>query len=369
MSAPTVVGYAFPWDVIGDDRALERFARVGIDELMVAASYHETRAATPLHPRHTIIRARHAAYYGRIEPQAWGRLIPPSPAWMGEPDSFGSAYEAAAGAGMPVSAWIVLTHNAELGARYPDLCIVNAWGDCFEWALCPTSPDVVEYACTLVTETLSGRSLAGAVLESAGPMGVDHRGAYDKTDLAGWTVDDRALLSLCFCRSCLAAYAEAGIDARELSDRVRSGDSVHPAVVEAFRVRLQKSSDFAARVLAAARAAAPHARLTLHGNPAARSAGPFAPVSGRIADSVDSLVVSGWDPTAIGGLLESARALAPSRRLGLYVRPEFESPALDGLGVSPDELHLYHLGLCGEVGLASLAGLASTFRSRTAALR
>ena len=44
------VGYAYQWDYIGDPAAASRAATLGLDAVAVAASYHSTRAATPLHP-------------------------------------------------------------------------------------------------------------------------------------------------------------------------------------------------------------------------------------------------------------------------------------------------------------------------------
>ena len=46
----SVTGYAYPWDYLDDDGAAARAASLGIDVVALAASYHATRVATPLHP-------------------------------------------------------------------------------------------------------------------------------------------------------------------------------------------------------------------------------------------------------------------------------------------------------------------------------
>lgn len=56
-----LVGDAYAWDYAGDPAAAPRAARLGLDAVAVAASYHATRAATPLHPEHRFHDAEQAA--------------------------------------------------------------------------------------------------------------------------------------------------------------------------------------------------------------------------------------------------------------------------------------------------------------------
>ena len=58
-----VAGHAYPWDVLGDGAFPGRVRDLGIGTVTLAASYHSTRAATPLHPRHQVVTAGHAALY------------------------------------------------------------------------------------------------------------------------------------------------------------------------------------------------------------------------------------------------------------------------------------------------------------------
>ena len=52
------VGYAYPWDYVGDPAAAGRAAKLGLDSVAVAAAYHATRAGTPLHPDHRVFDAK-----------------------------------------------------------------------------------------------------------------------------------------------------------------------------------------------------------------------------------------------------------------------------------------------------------------------
>ncbi|MEJ8646276.1 hypothetical protein WKI68_43585 [Streptomyces sp. MS1.HAVA.3] len=79
----TATGYAYPWDFAGDPAATDRAHEAGVETVAVAANYHSTRAATPLHPRHRLVDAEHAACYLPIRPAAWQgmRLVPRVPGW------------------------------------------------------------------------------------------------------------------------------------------------------------------------------------------------------------------------------------------------------------------------------------------------
>ena len=50
-----IVAHAYPWDVLGDPHFVDRARALGVAEISLAASYHSTRAATPLHPAHKVV--------------------------------------------------------------------------------------------------------------------------------------------------------------------------------------------------------------------------------------------------------------------------------------------------------------------------
>ncbi|MCX5009723.1 hypothetical protein OG765_01790 [Streptomyces sp. NBC_00555] len=108
-----------------------------------------------------------------------------------------------------------------------------------------------------------------------------------------------------------------------------------------------------ARLIAAARTAAPGIRITVHGSASPWATGAFAPLGPRVAEGIDAVVANCWaadsgsgsgsrpepGPASGGGPVAALRDLAPpATAVGGYFRPE-TLPA--GLG----EAHLYHLGL------------------------
>lgn len=119
----------------------------------------------------------------------------------------------------------VLLHSTVLGAANPDLCVPNAFGDIYTYALCPGNGEVTEYATTVVSEVAEWAGRRGAtrlMVEACGPLGVSHLGHDDKTVGAEWTAVDEALLSLCFCAGCSEGLLQAGSDPDMLADVVRT---------------------------------------------------------------------------------------------------------------------------------------------------
>jgi len=363
------VVHAYPWDLIGDPEAVARYRDLGVDAIALAASYHTVRAATPLHPRHRLVDARHAAFYLPVRPERFGRLVPAPPSWMDGPDSFGEAAALVRAAGLPVYAWTVLTHNSRLGDLHPDVTVVNAFGDRYPYALCTAQADVVEYTSALVSEVLELGAPDGIVLEAAGPLGFAHGGHHEKTDGTDWNPVQQKLLSLCFCPSCTALYA----DSDALRDAVRAGvdggaSSVEEALgalaedVQAVRTGVVRS--LRSRLVSEIRAAVPGARIGLHATTDPWGTGPFATVAGGLGVDVDVLTTMCWPgpEVAVPGI-EALRAAAPDTRIAAYVLGLPPKPA-DGAALSKEwlayldagveEFHLYHGGLASAARLEAL---------------
>ncbi len=370
--------YAYPWDVVGDPRAADRLAGLNAGTVAVAASYHTVRAATPHHPDHRMVQARSAACYVPVRPSAWegSRLVPAEPGWVAGPDPFGTARDAVRDAGLPVHAWVVLTHNSLLGAANPDLTVCNAFGDRYTYALCPSAPDVVDYCQRLVGEVMTVGAPDGLILEACGPLGARHGGHHEKTEGADWTPVQLDLLSLCFCAACLARYRDRGIDPAELGGRVRDGvDATEPpeSVEEALgplaapvrEIRTGIAAGLATTLVARARAVRPDIRITVHASAYPWGTGPFSTVAGGVPE-VDCLVGNCWIPpdAAVDGVA-ALRRLAPRRiEIGAYalaLPPQPADPEDLGalLGRFADagagEFHIYHAGLASARRLDTVA--------------
>ncbi|ROP49132.1 hypothetical protein EDF44_2585 [Rathayibacter sp. PhB185] len=360
---------AYPWDLLGDPGVRDRLARLrgaGVTSVAIAAAYHSVRAATPMHPHHQVVDARHAAFYLPVRESVWSGsdLVPEeATAWAGD-DSFRRAAEVVRSCGLDVEAWMVLTHSSELGRTRPQLCVRNAFGDVYRYALCPAHPSVVDYAVTLVEETIALGGVQAFMIEASGPLGVGHLGHHEKTSGAEWSEVQEALLSICFCARCAAALTGAGVDPDALAARVREAvrspapgdvdDVLGDAARVAFAARTSARAALTRAVSAAARAGGA-GRLSFHAQCEEWAVGPFAALldqPGRAAAAADAFVLPGG--VAAGGEREYARARAEagSAALGVYVSalppavPDELATRWAGLvDLGYDELCIYHLGL------------------------
>jgi hypothetical protein len=371
------LGYAYPWDVVGDPDFAGRVTEAGLDHVVLAASYHSARAATPYHPRHQLVDARHAALYRPVRPEAWAgrRLTPLPPDWVEGPDSFGSAASSLRAAGLTVSAWVVLTHNTRLGQAFPDVAVRNCFGDVYPYALCPAQPEVREYAATLAAEAVRDVELAGISLEACGQLGLNHLSHHEKT--AGvWSAAAERLLSVCCCGICTGGWRDRGLDPEYVLASLRA------AVLDLRDGRPAQLADDMAEVVLAARQANTDALrhevlagldapVTLHGHPDPWATGASPGLTPAAIDEVPGVLLPCWPTTASTADLVTATRKLGATRIGAYVTvmPPADPAELDAhrdrlVAAGADELHLYHLGLAGAPGQAALQNMSFIGRKR-----
>ncbi|GII33266.1 hypothetical protein [Planotetraspora mira] len=367
--------YAYPWDLVGDDAAAGRLKALGADAVALAASYHTTRAATPLHPAHRLVDALHSACYVPVREEAWknSRLVPGTPSWMAPGDPFGEARDALRAEGLAVHAWTVLTHNSLLGAANPDLVVRNAFGESYRYALCPASGDVREYCRTLVHEVVELGAPDALILEACGALGFRHGGHHEKTDGTDWSPAQLALLSLCFCAACVSRYESAGLDVAVLRSKIRAAVDRDPRSVssveealgdlaEAVRdLRTGLAGELRDLLLAEARSVRPGMPVALHASADPWATGPFATVPPGV--DADVLVGNCWNALEVdeAGLRALGR-LGP--RVGAYLlalppRPA-DPAALSWLAdayiaAGAEEIHWYHGGLASAARLEAIS--------------
>lgn len=217
-------GYLYPWDVVGDPDAAQRIAEFGLDSVVLAASYHSARAATPRHPVHRVVEVADSAFYLPVRDSAWsGQPLVPRPAsWMSVESPYGLARDALQAAGVSVDAWVVLHHNSALGADRPELIMVNAFGDPYRYALCPSNAEVRDYSRLLLREVIVQGRPERLIVEAIGFMGIGHQSRHEKTQGSDWTPDQLTLLSVCFCKACRTGLSDRGVDVDDLGRRIRA---------------------------------------------------------------------------------------------------------------------------------------------------
>jgi hypothetical protein len=381
--------YLYPWDVDGDPDGPERIAGLGVQDVVLAAAYHSVRAVTPFHPRHRII-TRDAAVYYRPDHERWrGLPLQPAEPRAFEPEaadpagSFERAAEQLRAAGLRVTAWVVVAHSEAVGAAHPEFVVRNAFGDPYPWALCIASPDVRDYAATLVADVAALDWAEGIELEACGWYGFGHLSAHDKTGgqpagAAGW------LLDLCFCPSCEGACRAAGLNPGHLRERVRAavdaGLDGLPADMERAiqEVRAELAADFLRDVVGSARAVAPRKPVLVHSHPDPRETGSnpgFDPLVLLGNGGADGVVLACPDLGAAARVARVATGAPATARIAANLtavaalggRPaELRAQAAAMLGAGATELRFYHAGLASAGDLAAIRDCCAALASPSA---
>jgi hypothetical protein len=345
-----VTGHAYPWDVLGDPAFPDR----ATEAVTLAATYHSTRAATPLHPEHQIVEARYAALYRPVRDEAWKDhdLRPLEPDWLDDPDSFGVAAAILKAAGHQVNAWIVLTHNTRLGLANPDVTVVNCFGERYPYALCPAHAEVRDYAATLAAEAVRDVDVDGISLEGCGQMGLHHLGHHEKTEGA-WTPRAATLLSICCCAACRAAWSRDGLEPGEIVAVLRESvldPAASPSgdlLAALLAVRHRHTDVLRAGVLAGL----PRVPITLHAHPDPWVTGPSPGLTPTAEDDVDALLVPSWPTTeATADLVRQAATTGLPVDAYVTVLAPTDPDALIGhvqrlKAAGASRFSLYHLGL------------------------
>jgi hypothetical protein len=376
--------YAFPWDFLDDGESAPRVAALGADVVALAATYHSARVPTPLSRSRRVTDVPRSAMYLPVREGAWRghRLIPTSPEWLEEKDSFNVARRRLEENGLEVDAWIVLTHHDELGYANPELIVRNAFGEPYPYALCPSHPDVREYCVTLVDETVKLTECRGIVLEACGPMGVEHGGVHDKLEFANFTAVDEELLSLCFCQSCRDALSTFNIDVGDLTRRVREHVGVNtPSLEEALGESLSDrvaayrgtlTSDLRRDIVEHVKALKPTTSVTVHTSARRWATGSF-PTFGDPTEStgISSVVANCWSPSSADVELRALSDVVSDQvNVGAYLRLDrgWSNEALVSatlrryLDYGVSELHLYHVGMLSHTGLGAARGVIDEWR-------
>ncbi|WP_409464109.1 hypothetical protein [Amycolatopsis sp. GA6-003] len=366
-------GYAYPWDVL-DPAFVERALDLGVDEVAVALAYHSARAATPWSAERTSVVARTAALYRPVRAEAWkGRdLVPATPDWVSSEDSGGDAVRRLNEAGIPAAAWIVLTHNSQLGTEFPQYAVRNCFGETYPWALCPAQPAVRSYAATLTEESVAGLGLSSVVLEACGPLGGVHQHQHEKTD-GVWAPATARLLSICCCSACAEGWTD--LDPAEVRKTLRAEvrrliatadlsvveDRLPAELKEKLLSGRQQSTDaLRAAVLAVLE---PGTRIVLHGALDPWVTGALPGLTPTAADDAETVVLQNWAPGqgSVDAVAAARRALPERVAIGSYITavaasavPDIEAYVGELAKAGASELHLYHLGLAGPARWADL---------------
>jgi hypothetical protein len=217
--------WTYPWDVLDngfDAVTAELRDRAKANGISLATSYHAGRFLQPRSRRRKSYFPEDGTIYFQPTARRWERaaIVPKVADLLAEGDVLGDLVRRRDATGLAVQCWTVCLHNTRLGMAYPHACTRNAFGDPSYFSLCPSNQEARAYTVTLVADLTATYKPDIVELETIGFMGFAH-GYHHEKDGVGLTAEDDFLLSLCFCESCLARAARAGIDGAAARRTVR----------------------------------------------------------------------------------------------------------------------------------------------------
>lgn len=217
--------WTYPWDVQDQGVAgmvADLRGRAGLDMVSLATSYHAGRFLQPRSQKHKAYFPEDGTVYFTPDETLWrGKEIVPLMAQnvAERGDMLRALVDARDEGGMKVSCWTVCLHNTRLGMLHPGDVTRNAFGNANYYNLCPSSPAARDYVTTLVRDVTSRYRPDRLELESPNFMGFAHEYHHEK-DGVGLMAEDDFLLSLCFCRHCMARGSAAGVPMEEARETV-----------------------------------------------------------------------------------------------------------------------------------------------------
>jgi hypothetical protein len=213
----------FPWDVQSEGAAacLEAIANLGCGTAVLSPNYHRAR----------LFRPRSPGFYNR--PIDWcdftptialyeePALLPPVNPDAGCVSACCEAVPAARSNGLEVILSVIGCHNTTIGLAHPELCLENAFGDRYAFALCPAQPRVRSHLCSLVRDLSRQFRPDALLLDSFAFLDAVHR-EHHELMLVSPGAFGKHLLSLCFCPACRERLAREGIDPEAIRTRIKA---------------------------------------------------------------------------------------------------------------------------------------------------
>lgn len=212
--------YTYAWDLaeVGVAPFVAETRALGLDTVTFAGSYHAGKFIRPKGKRGKVYFPADGTAYFRTDPSRYGKIKPHANQLLRD----GDALKDLCASGIAVNAWMVLLHNTRIGAEHTESTVENAFGDRYVYSLCPSAPEVREYAVALCKDVTENYPVLGLSLETPGFLPYQH-GFHHEFALMRQNKWFDAQMGLCFCEHCTRAAKGRGIDAAGLKTKTAAG--------------------------------------------------------------------------------------------------------------------------------------------------
>jgi hypothetical protein len=228
------------WDLQdeGVDRVLGWASDAGLNQLLIAGSYHSGWFVHPRKERRRLYMTQGGVLYFPPDPKIFGSTpIRPEVAdfvqktnWLRLAGDRLDRYK------LRMASWTIGVHSTRLGLRYPDYTQHTAYGDSLPHALSIGHDAVRAYLKAICRDLATNYPMYGVQLETFGWMGARH-GHHHERDLTELRPVEQSLLGICFNPQTVRKANDRGIDA----DRARA--SVRQVLDAAFREAPDRPAD------------------------------------------------------------------------------------------------------------------------------
>jgi hypothetical protein len=212
------------WDLQdeGADRVLGWMRDSGLNQLLVAGSYHSGWFVHPRKERRRLYMTQGGVLYFPPDPKIFqSTAIRPEVAdFVRGTNWLRLAGERLTRYGLRMASWTIGVHSTKLGQRYPEYTQHTAYGDSLPHALSIGHDAVRSYLKALCRDLATNYPMYGVQLEAFGWMGIAH-GHHHERDLTGLRPFEQTLLSTCFNPETMKKARAKGIDADKAREAVR----------------------------------------------------------------------------------------------------------------------------------------------------
>lgn len=217
--------YCYAWDLAeaGVATAIDNLRRRHINTITLAGSYHAGKFIRPQGRGGKVYFPEDGTAYFKTDRRRYRKIKPVENSLLPDIDVF---EECCKHDGVSVNAWMVLLHNSLQGQQHQDSCVTNAFGDRYIYNLCPSAPEVRDYAVALCSDVTERYPVMGLSLESPGFLPFEH-GYHHEFALVRQNLWLNNMLGLCFCPHCMDGAKSSGIDIERLKSKIANSVSTY----------------------------------------------------------------------------------------------------------------------------------------------
>ena len=206
----------------GVDRVLGAVRDMGLNQILVASSYHAGWFVHPRKEKRRLYMTQGGVLYFPPDPKIFGATpIKPLVADFARGTNWlRQAGEQAERYGLRLASWTIGAHSTRLGQQHPEYTQHTAYGDSLPHALSIGHDAVRSYLKALCRDLATNYPMYGVQLEAFGWMGLNH-GHHHERDLTELKPFEQSLLSICFNPQTMSKAKAKGVEAEKAREAVR----------------------------------------------------------------------------------------------------------------------------------------------------